>query len=97
MENKLVRRVVIIKLHDDVSEQTKKDILQKLMALGESPDVRNWLVKESLDTRKGQIIIEEGIFESEAAIERFRLSPEHQTVGKYMSQLADWWTAVFYE
>jgi hypothetical protein len=71
--------------------QTRAKAVNLLQELGQSAvGVREWVVTESLDSRKGDVIVENGLFENQAAFEEFRASEAHLEAGKFMQEIADW-------
>lgn len=81
----------MFKIHDEVSDADLAKAVDLLTELGNEPGVVSWVVKESIDTRKGRIIIEQAVFENKEAYEAFRVSPAHVRVGDFMKAIADWW------
>ena len=61
-----------------------------LQEAGSFAGILEWTIELSLDIRKGPVIVENSVFESAEAVERFRLSDEHRHVGEFLSQIADW-------
>lgn len=54
-------------------------------------------VEESLDTRKGRVIVENMLLADPAAAEAFRSDPLHAEVARIMSLMSDWWVADYCE
>lgn len=92
-----LNHTVMFKLHDGVSDEQRTEAVERLTNLGVEPGVLSWVVKESIDTRKGHIIIEQAVFESEEAYQAFRTSPLHIEVGDFMKTIADWWVGDYIE
>jgi quinol monooxygenase YgiN len=94
MKSSRVRHIVIFLLKPvvDVNE-----VLSLLRSLQKSEDVIELTAEQSLDTRKGIVVIENALFKDEAAFERFKKSEHHKEVGERMSQLADWLVADYIE
>lgn len=86
-----LNHTVMFKLHEGVSEQDRATAVQRLTDLGREPGVLHWVIKESIDTRKGHIIIEHALFENQESFEAFRTSAAHVRVGDFMKTIADWW------
>lgn len=90
-----LRHIVMFTLCDGAD---KERVIAELKRLGEdNPDILEWRIEESLDMRKGTIILENGLFTDQAAKERFRLSDKHLEIGEFMSKWADWKTADYLE
>lgn len=86
-----LNHTVLFKIHDEVSDELFQKALQLLTSLGDEPGVVAWTIKESIDTRKGRIIIEQAVFTDEAAYQAFRTYRAHVEVGNFMKTIADWW------
>lgn len=84
--------IVLFRLYDDTSAAVRREAVNRLQRLGSGHQgLTSWTVNESIDTRKGHIIIEEAVFETEADYIRFKQSQAHVAVGEFMRQIADWW------
>lgn len=85
------RHTVIFKIHDSASDVSYQQALLLLEELGQgNPDILEWEVAPSLDTRKGRIIGEQAVFRNLDAYQRFRQSPKHAVVAAFMTAIADW-------
>ena len=95
MEEKLargtIRHIILFKLYEGTDSQKEAKAVSLLKALGEgNEEILEWRIARSIDTRKGIIVIENGLFKNEEAYERFRKSDKHQETVSFMSQIADW-------
>jgi len=95
MEEKLargtIRHIILFKLYEGTDSQKEAKAVSLLKALGEgNEEILEWRIARSIDTRKGIIVIENGLFKNEEAYERFRKSDKHSEIVKFMSQIADW-------
>lgn len=87
----MLRHIVLFKIHESVDEAIFEEALRRLKSLGESnPEIHEWSVAASLDTRKGRIIVENAVITDQAALERFRTSAQHTEAGEFMSKISDW-------
>lgn len=94
----MYRHVVLFRLRDEVSEKQRDEYVRILKDLGqENSDIKEWSVEISMDTRKGTIIVENSLFVSEDAYQRFRKSDKHVKSGEFMSKIADWWNGDYLE
>lgn len=84
------RHVVLFRLHDDVPDAVLDEVITMLRSLGRSAGVLEWHVELSLDRRKGRVVVENGLFESESAFDAWAASNAHAAAGTRMAQLADW-------
>lgn len=86
-----LRHIVLFKLYEGISQEKEAKAVQLLKQLGEdSDDILSWKIEKSLDTRKGMIIVENGLFKNANALEAFRLSEKHAHVSAFMKQIAHW-------
>jgi len=86
-----LRHVVLFVLHPDADETVRSKISTLLTALGQhTAGLIEWTITESLDTRKGRVIIENALFENQEAFHRFLKSKEHAQAGAYLTNVADW-------
>jgi len=92
-----LNHTVMFKIHDDVSDDDIADAAELLTGLGGEPGVEKWIIRESIDVRKGRIIIEQSRFESNEAYQKFRISSAHVKVGDFMKTIADWWVGDYLE
>lgn len=53
----------------------------------------SWVVERSLDERKGPVVAELAVFESQDAFEAWRDSELHRTAAAVLRDLADWLVA----
>lgn len=93
-----LRHIVIFRVHPEVEPATETEMIQRLRELGaQGQGIIDWSVERSLDTRKGRLIVQNGLFASQADFEKFRTSPLHQACGEYLKNLADWLVAGYLE
>jgi len=87
--------VVLFRFHDATTEAQRTQALESLRALGRFPGACEWRVEPSLDSRKGFVIAELGVFEDESAFEAWRTSDEHRAVAAELREISDWLVADF--
>ncbi|WP_150957504.1 Dabb family protein [Microbacterium testaceum] len=87
----MFRHVVLFRVRDDVADPDLLAAIGALRALGDSPEVTQWAVELSLDTRKGRVVVEDGTFIDATAFQRWRGGEAHETVAARMAEIADWW------
>lgn len=92
-----LNHTVMFRIHDDVSDENVAKAVELLTELGSGPGLEGWVIRESIDTRKGRIIIEQATFTDKTAYERFRVSEAHVRVGDFMKTIADWWVGDYLE
>ncbi|MDF2471332.1 MAG: sulfite reductase, beta subunit [Rhodococcus erythropolis] len=78
-------------MHDGLSDEGVSEAIRSLRTLAGLPGVVSWRVAESLDRRKGRIVLEDATFTDERVFSEFRAHPEHRAVAASMSDVADWW------
>jgi hypothetical protein len=85
------KHIVLFKIKDEVSEADFNKALQLLQDLGtDNEEILMWKVVQSVDSRKGRIIIEDSEFVSEEAFQRFRADEKHAKAVELMREIADW-------
>jgi hypothetical protein len=90
-----IRHIVIFLLKPGVEVDEVLGLLQAFDK--KDPDVLEWTAAQSLDTRKGNVVIENALFANEAALARFKSSDDHNELGQKISLLADWLVADYIE
>lgn len=98
-DHSALRHVVLFRMYDACTDAEVEEMLSLLRPLGDLPGILSWTVDLSLDGRKGRVIVEDALFESEEALDSFRRHPRHAVVAEKMSTRADWlignyWTGV---
>jgi heme-degrading monooxygenase HmoA len=91
------RHVVLFRLHDDTDDATRDAAVAALASLHDLPGVLEWTVRVSDDTRKGVVVVENALFESEAAFRAFQAHPRHAEAGALLRETADWWVGDYPE
>jgi len=86
------RHLVLFRLHDDLTADDVDRARRTLDELGAASGATAWRVAESLDDRKGRVLVEDATFESEAAFRAFHTSEAHRRAVEAMSELSDWLT-----
>lgn len=90
MDNHL-RHIVLFKLYENTTPVQQQEALNLLHKLGaDNSNLLEWTITKSLDTRKGIILIENGLFADEDAYLEFQKSDKHFKVADYMKNIADW-------
>ena len=90
--------IILFRIKDNVSENTRQNALNQLGKLGHGHSgLETWHIHESLDTRKGHILIQEGVFTTEEDFKQFQNTKLHLEVGNVMKEIADWWIGDYIE
>jgi hypothetical protein len=84
------RHLVLFRLHPTVTDEQVSAALDLLRAIAAVEGVAQWRVELSTDTRKGIVIVENGLLD-DAFIDHFRRSAEHIRAGELMKEIADIW------
>lgn len=87
----MYRHIVLFRVHDDVSDGRATAAVRRLRSLAVLPGVLSWRIEQSLDTRKGRLIVEDASFADREAFESFRADTRHAVVAAMMSEISDWW------
>ena len=83
--------IVLFKLHDNVEVAKRKAALQLLTEFCQkSPLLESFRIAESLDARKGHIIIQNTLLKEGVSVNQWREDPKHKQVVEHMKQIADW-------
>lgn len=90
-----VRHIVIFMAKPGVEADEIISLLQSLDS--DEPGILAFTAQQSLDQRKGVVVIENMLFADERAFERFKFSPVHKELGEKMSHIADWLVADYIE
>lgn len=86
-----IRHIILFKLYVGVAPKLEIKAIKLLQSLGKGDsEILEWRVEKSIDTRKGTIIVENGLFKNEQTYERFRKSDKHLKAVNFMKQIADW-------
>ena len=88
------RHVVLFRLREGVSEEQAAAARRLLEDLGdaahEHPGLVAWRIEESLDARKGTVLVEEATFATREDFETFSASELHRRAAAEMAKVADW-------
>lgn len=88
-----LRHIVFFTLKPNVSQKQITGALDKLESFGKNTKgVNYWKVTQSLDSRKGNIIILNCAFDSVENFEKYRQSKDHADFADYMGKISDWFT-----
>src|SRR5690606_10109502 len=93
------RHIVPLRFHDEATAEQRSAAREALEDLGraEHPGLVRWTVVESLDDRKGTVLVEDATFASRAHFETFRRSEAHRRVAHQLAELADWLVGDYHE
>ncbi len=87
----MLRHIVLFRIHEGLSEEKIEESIRRLTELdNNNPKIKEWTITKSLDTRKGIVIVENSLFESEEAFQEFRVSEKHLKTVEYMKTVCDW-------
>ncbi len=92
-----LRHIVVFRFHDAVDEATRMRARAEIQTLNALPGILDWRLEQSLDSRKGVVLVQNVLFEGTEALENFRNSNEHKNVGTVLSAVADWLIADYPE
>ena len=87
----MFRHIVLFQIRENTSDEKIEEAINLLKRLGEMDfKMIEWTVTKSLDIRKGNIIIENGLFENKQAFQEFHDSKYHLSVADFMKEISDW-------
>lgn len=88
----MIRHVVMFKFRSGVTEEQRREAVRRLTELGgKIAEIREWSVGVHIDTgRRAWDMVQVSAFDDFAALERFRVHPEHVGVRDFLAQVADW-------
>src|SRR5262245_60878459 len=76
------RHIILFHRRPGTTAEQRDTAVTMLELAGSFPGILEWTIELSLDTRKGDVIVENSVFEGPEAVERFRVSEEHRAVGQ---------------
>jgi hypothetical protein len=85
-----IRHVVLFPIRPEVAEEQVEHALASLRGLAALPGVREWRVERSTDTRKGRVLVENGVIDADR-FEDFRNSREHEAAAAVLAEIAGTW------
>lgn len=88
-----LRHVILFRLHEGADPDRALALLRSF----QPPGTTKWVIERSVDERKGIVIVEDATFESEAALDAFRVSADHAEAVAYMKDNADWLVGDWWE
>ena len=88
------RHVILFRLY---AQADPDEVLRRLRSLADQPGVLHWRVERSEDERKGTVVVQDSTFASRAALDAFRVAPDHVEVADFMCRNADWLVADYVE
>lgn len=83
---KVLRHVILFRLREGADADRAVALLRSFGP----PGSLKWVIERSIDERKGIVIVEDSTFESQAALDAFRVSEEHAEAVAFMRENADW-------
>ena len=92
-----LRHVVLFRFYDAIDEDSRMHAVDQISALRDQPGIIEWTLKASIDDRKGPVIVQNVLFETEDAFELYRRNAKHKAVGETLSGMADWLVADYLE
>ena len=93
---KALWHVVLISFKKDSTEAERQEVYDRYQTLdedcgGKAAGILFWKVDHNLDLRKGVNLVEIAIFESDDALQKFRVHPTHKEFTEnLLSKIADW-------
>ena len=92
-----LRHIVLFRVREGVGEGRISAAIQALEALEGIPGIIEWTVCRSQDQRKGAVIVQNSLFESQEALADFAVHPLHNASTDLLRTMADWWIGDYVE
>ena len=92
-----LRHIVLFRFYDAIDEDSRLSSIDTISALRDQPGILEWTLQTSIDGRKGPVVVQNVLFESEEAFDLYRQSDKHKSVGLTLSAVADWLVADYLE
>jgi len=90
----MIRHITLFRVNDEVPRETIERAITLLQGLGvENEFVMSWEVAESLDTRRGTVLVVNSVFTDQEALTGFTTSERHIAVAQVMRPIATWLVA----
>ena len=88
----MIRHVILYRFHASVSEEQRRNAIDKLRALGQSiPEIREWSIgTQALPSHSAYDLAQVSGFDNVEALERYRKHPDHVSIKNLLTGLADW-------
>jgi len=92
-----IRHIVLFHFYDIIDEETRSNAVDQIQELRTLPGILDWRIETSIDDRKGPVVVQNVLFESDEAFAGYRASDGHKAVGETLSGIADWLIADYHE
>lgn len=90
----MIRHITLFRINDDVPPDQVREILGRLQELGVGNEhVLSWEAAESLDTRRGTVLIVNSLFADQEMLAKFTTSERHIAAARVMRSIATWLVA----
>ena len=91
------RHIVLFRFDDGIEVEQVIAAVKRIQALRTLPGILDWRVETSTDLRKGVVVVQNVLFESEIAFSAYRASDEHKKLAESLSGIANWLVADYRE
>lgn len=91
------RHIVVFQFYDAIDEESRMHAVERLRSLNDSPGVVEWRVEVSIDDRKGPVVVQNVLFDTQESYEKYRATPEHADIAAILSGLSNWLVADYIE
>ena len=88
-----LRHVILFRLHEGADADRAVELLRSF----QPPGTTKWVIERSIDDRKGVVIVEDATFQSQEALDAFRVSDDHADAVAFMKENADWLVGDWWE
>jgi len=85
-----IRHIVLFRFDEGIEVEQQFEAIRKIQRLSVLPGILEWRLETSMDERKGDIVVQNVLFESDEAFAAYRASDGHKAVGLAMSGISNW-------
>ncbi|GAA2527007.1 hypothetical protein [Rarobacter incanus] len=91
------RHIVVFAFYREVTAMAFHEAIRDLERLGSERNVGTFRVRESVDLRKGRVVLFDAWFLDQEQFGRFTRSTLHGEVVERLRLIADWWVCDYFE
>lgn len=90
-DGNVLMHVILFEMYEGTTEGVRDEALRLMVAMCQDiPGIIKWHVAESSDYRKGVVLSEVIVFESNEAFEEFKRTPGHMAYAAFIRCWANW-------
>jgi hypothetical protein len=92
-----IRHIVMFRFHDFLDEEARMEIVTEIRETAVPEGAIEWRFESSTDTRKGAVIVQNVLFDSQGSFARYRASEIHIQMARTLSNVSNWQIADYEE